>query len=242
MHYRPLFFLLLVSLFTSVLPAAPLEDFAAAREAYEKRDFRSAIDTLEKLVRQGETRPEIFYNLALAHEQAANPARAILNLERALWLAPTDRDARAQLEKLSPSTPAWWNQLPRFGTDLSLLVAVVGFWIVVLSWVARWRRLGDTQGLWTVSALLGIFVVGLALTSLYYRDLPFSSPHRAIVLKQEKLRSTFTESSPSVLTIKPGQAVEILSINGPWTHCRLPDQTRGWIASTALEVVALPRL
>lgn len=235
-----LFFLIVVS--GTALPASPLEEFAAAREAYLQRDFRTAIDTLEKLVRQGETRPEVFYNLGLAYEQSANPARAILNLERALWLAPTDRDARDRLDLLTKPPAVWWNQLPRFGTTASLIVGIVGFWLILLSLVARWRRLGDTQGLWTVAALLGVFVLALATASLYYRDLPFSSPNRAIVLKPEKLRSTFTESSPSVLSIKPGQAVEIISINGPWTHCRLPDDTRGWIASNALEVVALPTL
>lgn len=228
-----LFLLLLATL--QMATANTVDTFAAANEAYNKRDFGEAIKTYEILVRRGEIRPEIFYNLGLAYEKSVNPAKAIVNYERSLLLSPGFADAQQRCDALGNPPTHWWEQLPRFGSNLSMITAVCAAWLFVLSLVAYWRVLGNTRHLWSMSALLGFFIFAIATTSFYLRDYPLSSPQRAIVLKTEKLRSNFTASSPSILSLKPGQAVEITSVNGPWTECLLTDKTRGWVASTSLE-------
>ncbi|MEO7934437.1 MAG: tetratricopeptide repeat protein [Chthoniobacterales bacterium] len=220
--------------------AITADTFATANEAYNKRDFGSAIQTYETLVRRGEYRPEIFYNLGLAYEKSANPAHAILSYERALLLAPGFADAQLRLDSLSGVPSHWWERLPRLGSRLSVIAIAVASWIFLLSLVAQWRVLGGTRHLWSMTAILSLLALVIAATSFYLRDWPLASPDRAIVLKNEKLRSNFTASSPSILALRPGQAVEITSVNGPWTECRLPDQTLGWIASESLERV-VPR-
>ncbi len=238
MNFLRLCLLLLMGM--PLASAGTSDTFAAANEAYNKRDFGAAIQAYETLLRRGELRPEIYYNLALAHEKSANPARAILSYERALLLAPAFTDAQARLDSLSGVPSHWWERLPRFGSRLSVIVAVVAGWIFLFSLVAQWRVLGGTRHLWSMTAILSLIALAIAATSFYLRDWPLASPDRAIVLKNEKLRSNFTASSPSILALRPGQAVEITSVNGPWTECRLPDQTLGWVASESLERV-IPR-
>jgi tetratricopeptide (TPR) repeat protein len=217
--------------------ASVSEDFAAANQAYNQRDFGAAIDGYEKLLRRGENRPEIFYNLGLAYEKSVNPARAILNFERALLLSPRLSDAQFRLDALSSAPLHWWERLPRFGSHISVAVAIGAVWAFLLSWAAYSRGLMGTRHLWSMTAVLSFLVLGIAAASFYLRDFPLSSPNRAIVLKPEKLRANFTASSPSILGLKPGQAVEITSVNGPWTECRLPDRTLGWVSTTSLERV-----
>jgi len=226
---------LLISL--RLASAGTVDTFAAANEAYNKRNFGDAIAGYEKLVRHGENRPEIFYNLGLAYEGSVNPARAVLNYERALLLSPGYADAQARRDTLGDAPTRWWENLSRFGHNLSFSLAVGAFWVIVLSLVAYGLGLGGTRHLWGTTAFLFLIVLGVAGTSFWLRDYPLASPDRAIVLKSEKLRSNFTASSPSILALKPGQAVEITSVNGPWTECRLPDQTRGWVASPSVERV-----
>ena len=217
--------------------ASTADTFAAANESTNKRDFGAAISGYETLVRRGENRPEIFYNLGLAYEKSANPAKAILQFERALLLDPTMGDAQSHLENLSGVPSQWWERLPRLGLHATVLSGVAAIWIFLLCGVAAWRVFGGTKLPWQMTQVLAALVFAMAALSFWLRDYPMASPNRAIVLKPEPLRSNFTSTSLSILGLKPGQAVTITSVNGPWTECRLPDQTTGWVASPSLERV-----
>ena len=235
---KTLFILFLIGL--RLGSASTADTFASANESYNKRDFGAAISSYETLIRRDENRPEIFYNLGLAYEKSANPAKAILQFERALILEPTLSDAQTHLENLSGVPSQWWERLPpflRLGLRASVLSGVAALWVFLLAGVAAWRVLGNTKLPWQMTQVLAALVFSIAALSFWLRDYPLASPNRAIVLKPESLRSNFTSTSPSILGLKPGQTVEITSVNGPWTECRLPDQTTGWVASPSLERV-----
>lgn len=235
MRILRIFCLLLISL--QLASAGTADTFAAANAAYNEQRFAAAIDGYETLLRRGETRPEIYYNLGLAHEKAGSPARAILAYERALLLAPGLSDAQARLKNLSGVPSKWWDRLPRIGLAASVIAAAAALWIFLLAAVAAWRVLGGTRALWRMVQVFTLLILAIAAADFYLRERPLASRDRAIVLKPESLRSNFTASSPSILGLKPGQAVEITSVNGPWTECRLPDQTHGWVATSSLERV-----
>ena len=213
------------------------ETFATANQAYNQGNFGEAIKNYEALIRRGEIRPEIYYNLGLAFEKSANPAKAILSLERSLLLDPSSRDAQARLENLTGVSSKWWERLPRIGSRMNVIIGTIVVWLFLFAAVAAWRVLAGTKALWRMLQILSVLIFAIAAANFYLRELPLGSPERAIVLKSETLRANFTANSPSILGLKPGQAVEITSVNGPWTECRLPDETRGWVATPSLERV-----
>ncbi len=235
---RLLFLLLMLGF--QIARAETADTFAAANEAYQTKDFGTAIKTYETLIRRGEYRPEIFYNLGLAHEGSVNPARAVLNYERALLLAPDFADAQARRDNLGDAPSRWWEQLPSLGSKVSFSVSVIAAWFLILALAAHACDFVGSRPIWSVSAVLAFFTLLIAGASFFLKDYPLASPDRAIILKSEKLRSNFTANSPSNLSLKAGQAVQITSVNGPWTECLLPDKTTGWVASSALERV-VPR-
>lgn len=74
--------------------------FAEGNALYEKGDFDGAIRRYRALVDEGVEQAGLYYNLANAHYKAGELGRAVLNYERALRIAPRDRDARENLALL----------------------------------------------------------------------------------------------------------------------------------------------
>lgn len=232
----------LVCLATS-LQAAPIDDFAKANAAFESGQYQDAIRDYEALVRQGENRPELFFNLGNAWQRAGNPAKAVVNYERALLLQPDFDEARANLRFVQdrlpspPPPPRWWHQLPKFGVNVSVIASIVCIWLFLIFLIARWIRLFRTQNLWTFAAVLAAFGAILAGTSYWFRDAPLASPDRGIVLENSQLRSSFSNNSPVLSSVPLGSPLKIVSENAGWANCILADGTQGWIPANQIERV-----
>ncbi|HPR32608.1 MAG TPA: tetratricopeptide repeat protein, partial [Prolixibacteraceae bacterium] len=82
----------------SFLKAGALDSLDQANRYYLSDDFARAIESYENLINQGYEPAALYYNLGNAHYKRGNLARAILNYERALLLAPNDEDIRFNLE------------------------------------------------------------------------------------------------------------------------------------------------
>ena len=70
---------------------------ALGDSAYSAGDYATAIDVYERLLADGES-AVLYYNLGNAYYKEDEMAHAILNYERALRLAPSDKDIRFNLE------------------------------------------------------------------------------------------------------------------------------------------------
>lgn len=223
--------------------AAPVDDFATANTAYQNGQFQDAIRDYEALVRRGENRPELFFNLGNAWQRAGNPAKAVVNYERALLLQPNFDEARANLRFVqehlpSPPSPArWWNQLPKFGADASIIAFIACIWLFLICLVARWVRVFRTQNLWTFAAILAGLGAVLMGSSYWFRDAALASPDRGIVLANSQLRSSFSNNSPVLSSVPLGSSLQIVSENAGWANCLLADGTQGWIPADQIERV-----
>lgn len=69
-----------------------------ADSAYNKEDYRSAIELYRSSIDNEGQSSDIYYNLANAYYRADKLGMAVVNYERALKLDPTNSDARANLE------------------------------------------------------------------------------------------------------------------------------------------------
>ncbi|HEY5895389.1 MAG TPA: tetratricopeptide repeat protein [Chthoniobacterales bacterium] len=223
--------------------AAPMDDFAAANTAFQNGQYQDAIREYETLVRQGENRPELFFNLGNAWQRAGNPAKAVVNYERALLLQPNFDEARANLRFVQdrlPSPPAprrWWNQLPMFGINASVVTCIACLWLFLIFLTARWVRLLGAQNLWIFAAVLAAVGASLAGMSYWFRDAPLASQDRGIVVENSQLRSSFSNNSPVLSSVPLGSPLRIVSENAGWANCFLPDGTQGWIPANQIERV-----
>ncbi|HEX4141414.1 MAG TPA: hypothetical protein VHY09_13780 [Candidatus Methylacidiphilales bacterium] len=90
------------------------DDLAAANRAYASGSYEAAANSFQKIIEQRGFSAPLCFDLANAEAQAGHPGLALLNYERARYLAPTDRDIdhNLQLERkkagLKSNSYRWW--------------------------------------------------------------------------------------------------------------------------------------
>ena len=71
--------------------------FERGNKLYEQGDYDGAIGAFNSLIRKGVVDKDLYYNLGNAYYKRGELGKAVLHYERALWIAPRDKDARENL-------------------------------------------------------------------------------------------------------------------------------------------------
>ncbi len=249
--------LLLVALLGGVTHAAtPDQRFDQALKAYAKGDFQTAATTWQALVDEGHGSPELVYNLGNAYYRLGDAGRAVLGWERALWMDPRQRDARANLELIRPRLAdqleapmrlPLWNWVD--GVLAALPTALLAWTCLVASLasgaVGAWRMLRADRRLPAVGRLLLLMFLLPALSAvalLLLQDWRFGSQPRAVVLDAKiEVRAAPSPGAVAQFDLHAGTVVDILRTgDGGWLEVALPDARSGWTLATGVEAVRLP--
>lgn len=225
---------------------------AEGDSAYIKKDYASAIQIYEALLKQGEA-AEVYYNLGNSYYKSGNIAKSILNYERALLLQPGNADIRANLEIARSKTVDKETIVPEifFISWVNLLVnscsintwAKIGigcWWLLLLSLFffffskqIRWKKISFISGI--------LFLALVILTNLFaYQQKKRLMRHSdAIVLVPSvTVRSTPSESGTSLFVLHEGKKVEIKdSSMSEWKEIRLEDDKVGWVPVSSIEII-----
>jgi tetratricopeptide (TPR) repeat protein len=225
---------------------------AAADSAYMHNKYLDAIAMYEDLLKTGEA-PELYYNLGNSYYKADDIARAILNYERALLLAPGNTDIRANLEiaraktvdKVMPVPQiffvAWTKSLiNRLGVDAWARIGVGSFLLLLLSAALyffskqlSWKKIGFAGSL--------LFLVITILSNVFAYRQKSELLHRndAIVLAPAvTVRSTPSESGTALFVLHEGRKVTVKdSTLREWREIQLEDGKVGWVPLSTIEVI-----
>lgn len=211
------------------------------------RLFAQAEATLRPLAEANAAAAELQADWGNAALGAEDPGRAVLGWRRALAAAPGNERARTNLAWLRDRLPAW---LPRpasagaldsllfwrsrfTGAQLHLIGAgafAIGV-LVLVPWAGR--RLPAGRPLATLATVVWITATASALLSGEDGD-------AVVMLDGATLRSAdSTGASPAFANPLPaGTEVTVLETRDRWHRVTLADGTRGWLASSAIELVA----
>jgi tetratricopeptide (TPR) repeat protein len=146
---RTTLLIFLIYLVSTTLVASPDSDIVKANTAYQAGFYENAIALYEKVIKEGFTSSELYYNLGNAYFKANNNPSAILNYERALKLDPGNEDliynlkvANNQIIDKIDQLPKlfyerWWLSLKQLNsTDgwakLTIILCVVLFLLVAI--------------------------------------------------------------------------------------------------------------
>jgi hypothetical protein len=214
--------------------------FDSANQAYIDGKPAEAARTLERvIVRHGYSAPVLF-NLANSLLCEGKAGQAVLNYERAQWLAPRDPDIAANLRLARERTQA------ATAADRSLPVAD---WLTVNGWASlgagalllfaatlplglRLRRQRAALRLAGILALTMVFC-SLAAIAVRWRELN----HAVITAKSADARiSPVTVGAPMV-TLPEGAVVSILKSHGHFALVSARNGQQGWVNRDTLEPV-----
>jgi hypothetical protein len=214
--------------------------FDEANQAFAEGKPAEAARTLQGVIaKQGYSAPVLF-NLANAELREGKTGQAVLNYERARWLAPTDPDIAANLglasERVQPPHAAshlfswtdWFafNVWAGIGAAAFLLFAVTLPLALVLP--AR-RPILRFARIVTLMSMLG----SLAAIGVRWGEL-----NRAVVTAKaaDARISPVTVGSP-IFTLPEGAVVSIVKSRGPFALVSARNGQRGWVNRDSIEPV-----
>jgi hypothetical protein len=239
---RP-FFLMLALLAQPVFAAPPEEarferEFADAVRAYDENRLPAAISGWESLVNQGQTLPEVLFNLGNAYYRNGNIGQAIRAYRHAQTLAPRDPDIRANLGFAAqtagislPVRPPLAALLLDASRKEWLVFGSVCFWLLSLAlaaWILWPRFRFATRPL---AAMLTVLLL-VAFAGLWtHRDLR-QTPECVVMTGGQKVLSGPLETATPILAIPEGAIIRQLDRRGPWIEIQF-EATRGWLPAIA---------
>lgn len=233
---------------------------AMADSAYNKENYREAIDLyLQSIATEGKS-STAYYNLGNAYFRNDNLGKAVVYYERALRLDPTNADARQNLDfvrsriqdrpeddtpffstihhkvisSFAPNTWAWL-------TFILFVVLVGAAALYLFSHNIALRKTGFFGGI----VLMCVFVYTL-LVSFDAATISQSHESAVVIVPNTQLSSApraSRTSSDKVVTIHEGTKVEIVDsvatpddpISPQWFEVKINNGTRAWLRAVDVE-------
>jgi tetratricopeptide (TPR) repeat protein len=222
--------LILILFFAGNLFAAN-EYFQKANKLYEAKEYSQAIDIYQKLVDQGLSSKELFFNLSNAYYKNNQIGYAVLFNEKAYRLAPRDEDIcynRQLLGKIYDKKFFSFNELMTAFTVLWGLF----FLFLTVSLYFKNRKL-----FWSKVVIFVLLFVNFAwLIFYYYTDFKFP---KAIVVKHEAVVYTGpAEDSQAIFTLPEAAQVLIENKKDGWLNVYVEEQgLKGWSKKENVEKI-----
>lgn len=234
------------------LQAEPDPRQAAARyneanSLYQNGGFADALGIYEELIEGGIQNPDLYYNAANASYRAGHLGRAILYLERAKKLAPSDSDIRSNLaylnsiktdheqvdenvvvefigslyERLTVNTVMWWSAI----TFLIAMACATGY-LFTTGWH---RKALLSTGI--VMTLVFLTASGIAGEKIYRQKTVIEA---VVITDTAEAYSGPGSENTHIFTIHEGSKVVVERGQNDWLLIRLKSGAGGWINNKAL--------
>lgn len=254
-YYLMKYFILFICLvFSSVLLLSntPQTLFEQANLAYSKGQYLKAIEQYEAILKEGNQSEELFYNLGNAYYKTNKLGKAILNLERAVLINPTDEDATYNLALLKEQLPdqldivndfflkQWWQNFhTSFSSITWSILTLISLWIGIGSFVL-WL-FGSTRSKKKQGFLAGVVLLLLSLlfffSSKSQGNMEQYSQKAIVLVEKVDLLNGPDIKSTKLLTIHEGLKVELLDQIGDWWKVKLSNGEQGWLPKEDLEEI-----
>ncbi|MBN2214246.1 MAG: tetratricopeptide repeat protein [Bacteroidales bacterium] len=217
---------------------------------YVSNDYQKAADAYHTVIDSGFVAAELYFNLGNAYYKMNNHALAILNYERALLLAPSDKDIRFNLELANAHVVDKIDIIPEF---------FVKRWLKDLVKIAT----SNTWAILSMSAFILFLVLLITYLfsskrfvkqlSFYLFILSFTGSVFCFIFSAQRMKmleerqsaiiiapSVTAKSSPNeygtnLFILHEGTKVEVTDSVGFWNEIRISNGNKGWIQKQTFE-------
>lgn len=248
---KKIFCLLILSISLQICGAETAQQlFQKGNQAYEHKDYTTAIKYYESLIDQDYHNATVYYNLGNAYFRQNQLASSILNYERALRLDPTDKETKENLafveshtqDKIVPVPKfflkRWYNAMLswfspngwRIATIILLAIALFGLILMQLGKEYNLRKMGF------------IFLLGFGLLTIFsftnatISARRVSSNKEAIVMPTMiSVKSSPDEDGMEKFILHEGTKVTINEELNGWLQISIADGNKGWVMPHEIE-------
>jgi tetratricopeptide (TPR) repeat protein len=249
---RKFFILLSVFVFSLGVVAQEKGAVQSANEAYSQGNFTEAVDLYKQVIEKNGESAAVYYNLGNSYYRLNKIAPAILSYERALLLAPGNKDIRFNLEiaklktvdKIEPVGDIflvdWYNGFMNFfSTNQWSSIGITCFvlFIVCLTLFFFSRKIAIKK----LGFYAGIFVLVFCLLAnvfAYNQKKKLTERNTAIIFSPTvTIKSSPDNSGTDLFILHEGTKVEVKSKLGEWNEIETADGNVGWINSGKIEII-----
>ncbi len=220
----------------------PEKIFAGANDAYSSGKFEEAITAYLRIARDKGVSAALLYNLGNSYAAQGDTGKAVVNYNRALRLAPMDRDIRHNLQQVrkeaglySENQPFYLRGAELLAADQWALIATTAF--LFFSVVTLLPYLGLTVSFFPFRGLMlsSLLIIMLTVPAALYRYRDINS---AVVTgkKSGLLISPFPTAASSG-SLKSGRLVRPIKSHSTYILVRDKTDRTGWINKADLEFI-----
>jgi hypothetical protein len=229
---------------SSVVVAAPGDDFKAANQLYDAGKFAEAAAAYEKIELKT---AHVYYNLGNAWFRENKLGLAVLNYARARQLAPRDPDILANLKFAQQrlgvdeinTLPHPLQRLLRSAinsctTNEWSTCEVLGLWLLALA-LGGCVYLPKIRTIFLIIVVAGFIGFGFSTFAVSYQVINnHTAPQAIIVSGETEARFAPAPDSTIHFRLAEGTQVTIREDRGQWFFVERADGQQGWVKSESL--------
>jgi hypothetical protein len=231
--------------------------FRSANEAYFRGDFKSAVESYQRLVDAGIRDADVYFNLGVASARNDALGTAILNLERAARLRPGDAEtntaletaratlgkrlAQAKGEAMVEAKPPISEALVRSVHEDTLAVSLLVFDVLFFGLLLAYPRLkSDAQRNAAAVTAAGCGVLLLITgTGLFLKRGGQTEGRAGVVLREgSELREGPDPHARQRASAHEGVSARVVGSDGNFVRVKIPGGAEGWMAERDIGLIA----
>ena len=223
--------------------------FTQANEAYARQDYAAAREGYDKLLAHGFGGADVLYNLGTTALAQGNLGGAVLAFERARRAGGRAEDVEAnlslaraqQLDKVvgAAAEEPFLSRVVAATDAQALAVVLVVAWVLAVALLLARRFLGLARRTW-VSVTAGLLLVAAVPAALLLGAHAWvaGEPRDAVVISASLSAREFPrEESKVAFEVHAGLKVRVLDSAGAFVKIRLPNGLEGWAGRTGVESI-----
>jgi len=228
-------------------PKEIMSHFYRANLLYEKADYKEAIKEYQKIIELGYESSAVYYNLGNSCVKDSQLPQALLNYEKALRLAPRDRDIQANYGYARSLVQAsGYERQPHglaaiplymfkvFSLDELTCIASFLYWLLLI--IIGFAIVGKFSKQ-KLSAIGGCVLLLLFLTGFALAQRIGSLGREAIVLdKTLEARFEPLEAATVYFELTAGSKTRVVSCKQDWCKIERGDGKQGWVNKEGLAI------
>lgn len=226
--------------------------FEQGNKLYNDGKYEEAITKYESILENGKHSAELYFNLGNAHYKLNHIAPSIYNYEKALLLAPNDKEIKNNIGFARNMTIDAVETVPEIGfskfvnnisksmsfeqwgiTSIALVVLFVALFLSYYFMYASGRK-----RIAFIGSLASLILSFVALAFAYHNYDLIENDRPAIVFAQEsQVKSEPNLRSNEAFILHEGTKVQVLDTVNSWKKIKLADGKTGWIPQDDIKLL-----
>lgn len=220
------------------------EQLQKALDCYRAEDYSGSIREYEIIISNKFYNPYVYYNLSNAYYKKNDFGRASLNVERALRLAPRDKNikynrnimAKLAQEPEQNFAESFIGKIEMLASLNELTVAVSILFVILC--IAGGVYCLSGKKIFLKLSVFAVVLFAVFLSLLYAKIKSEIVEKQAVVLYTTQVRNNPIKTEDASFEVLAGRKVLILSELGRWVNVKLSvDGLSGWIDKNSIEKI-----